>query len=73
MGLLGASLGLILAVVVGILAVGQVDALRDVGAPLTTGGMRELVDRTWLLMSILVIVVAVAGIAAAARWTLQGR
>lgn len=56
--------GLVFAIVVGSIAVSQADSLRDLAAPLTTGSFRTLVDTTWFLMSMLVVVVVLGTLTA---------
>ncbi len=64
-------LGLLFAVVVGMVGVSQVSSLRDLGAPLTTGAMRSLLDTTWFFMSMLIVLLALAALAAAVMFALK--
>ncbi len=68
-----AILGLVFAMVLGMIAVAQVSSLRDLGAPLTSGAMRTLLDTTWFFMSMLVVVVALGALFAAVMLALKGR
>ena len=66
-------LGMVFAVAVGAIAVSQVSSLRDLGAPLTSGSMRALLDTTWFFMLMLVVVVALGALFAAVMLALKGR
>ncbi len=65
--------GLIFAMALGFVAVGQIESLRDIGAPLTSGSFKSLVDTTWFFGLLLVVVLCVGTLAAAAVMVLKGR
>ena len=72
MRLVAAPLGLLLALVVGVLAVPQVEDMESTLRPLTSGGVQSLVDSLDLLMLIVVAMVAV-GLMVAAIAAIKGR
>ena len=72
MRLVAAPLGLLLALVVGVLAVPQVVDMESTLRPLTSGGVQSLIDSLDLLMLIVVAMVAV-GLMVAAIAAIRGR
>ncbi len=64
-------LGLVLAIVVGVIAIGQVSAIQDVGEPLTTGALQEILRTPTFLMLLIAVVAAVAALAAPILFVLR--
>ena len=65
--------GLIFAIVLGFVGVSQIESLRDIGAPLTSGSFRSLVDTTWFFVLMLVVVLCVGTLAAVVAMVFRGR
>ena len=67
-----AGLGLILAIVMGMIAMAQIDSLQDLSKLTTSGGVNTLFGTTTFLFLLVVVVVAISGIVGALMW-MSGR
>jgi pheromone shutdown protein TraB len=63
--MVAAALGLVLAIVMGMLAMSQVDSLNDLSTSITTGSLRRVFDTTNLMLLLVVVVTAVGGVVGA--------
>ena len=63
-----AGLGLLLTIVMGMVAMAQVDSLQDLSKTITTGSVNTLIGTTTFLMLLVVVVIAIGGIVGALMW-----
>ena len=68
---LASAIGLLLAIVICMGAVLQVDALQDISKPITTGSLNSLIGTTTFIMLLVAAVVALFALGGAVMWALR--
>jgi len=66
-----AGLGLLLAIVMGMVAMAQIDSLQDLSKTITTGSVNSLMGTTTFLMLLVVVVIAIGGVVGALLWIVK--
>jgi hypothetical protein len=68
---IAAGTGLILAIVIAMGAVLQVNALQDLSKPITSGSLNQMMGATTFIMLLIVVVVALFALGGVLMWMLS--
>jgi len=63
-----AGLGLLLAIVMGMMAMAQVNSLQDLSKSITTGSVNQLFGTTTFIFLLVVAVIGIGGVVGALMW-----